>query len=94
MNLLTLSKICKHAMTRYGLCVVCGAITTPGMRDHIQEAYKAGDCPWCAHSEPDSVCNGSPIDWYCKKCAEPCYLIRDDVKDCQDYEPRRVDVHE
>jgi hypothetical protein len=80
-------------MTRYGLCKFCGAITTPGMHVHIKDNYQSGDCPWCAYSEPDSIHNGSAIDWYCLKMKNSCYEIRKDEHEgesCPEYLPRKV----
>lgn len=81
-------------MTRYGLCMICGAITTPGALKHIDEGYRAGDCPWCCHAEPDSVYKGSPVDWFCKEYKETCMYIRGYSKedDCKGYSPRRVEI--
>lgn len=80
-------------MTRYGLCIFCGAITSPGMHSHISEAYRAGDCPWCAYSEPDSVFQGSPVDWGCKKDKDLCSMVRgNNGNDCKNYWPRKVNV--
>ena len=88
-----IEQFCAHSMTRYGLCVFCGGITTPGMLSHIDTNYRAGDCPWCAYSEPDSIDNGSPIDWICKKRNDPCCHIRGESQaDCKDYWPRKVEV--
>lgn len=86
---------CAHSMTRYGLCVLCGAAITPGMFDHIDKNFRAGDCPWCTYSEPDSVFEGSPVDWFCKHYRHPCSEIREkgkDGKDCIGYWPRKVEV--
>lgn len=86
---------CAHGMTRYGLCHLCGAVTNQKMLDHITECYKRGDCPWCAYSEPDSIFEGSPVDWTCKKIGQPCQLIRGGERegmDCLYYSHRKVEI--
>lgn len=87
-----IQEFCNHSSTRYGLCQICGAITTPGALKHIDENYRAGDCPWCAHAEPDEIFNGSPVDWHCKIQKESCQFVRmySLNEDCKKYFPRRV----
>lgn len=86
---------CAHSMTRYGLCMFCGAVTTQKMLDHLNEAYKSGECPWCAYAEPDSIFEGSPVDWTCKKIGQPCQMIREGEREgmaCNWYWPRKVEI--
>lgn len=87
-----IQEFCNHSSTRYGLCQICGAITTPGTLKHINENCRAGDCPWCAHAEPDEIFNGSPVDWHCKIQKESCQFVRmySLNEDCKKYFPRRV----
>jgi hypothetical protein len=74
--------------------MICGAITTPGALTHIKDNYRAGDCPWCSHAEPDEIFNGSPVDWTCKRYGDHCLFIRgySKVEDCKGYAPRKVEV--
>jgi len=90
-----IQSFCAHGMTRYGLCIMCGAVTTKKMRDHLWENYQEGDCPLCAYAEPDSVYEGSPVDWTCKKIGQPCQLIRGGEREgmiCNWYWSRKVEL--
>lgn len=90
-----IQQFCSHATTRYGLCQICGAIISPGMLEHIDKTYRAGDCPWCSYAEPDEVYKGSPVDWMCKIHHEQCQFIRmySINEDCKSYWPRKVEVN-